>query len=336
MTSEPGPRAARKWGAGEDDDLSVQSRGTIDQRRGRTPPDVLLPLAETVVGVGTKPGRRLTAFIAVVRERKLAILSTIMIVLIVLFSFVGPLFYHTDQVHTNLAVANLAPSLAHPLGTDNVGYDVLGRLMMGGQSSLEVGLAAALLASVLGTLWGAVAGYVGGWIDAVMMRVVDSILAIPPLLLVLLLGSVYVASIPVLIVVIGLVSWLITARLVRGDALTLRVREYVQAARVAGASTRRIVLRHIIPNAVGTVVVQTTFEVANAILLLAAISYLGLGPPPPAANWGGMLTNGLQYVYAGYWWLIYPAGAAIVLTVLAFNTLGEELRDTLEARLTRR
>ncbi len=259
-----------------------------------------------------------------------------MILLLFLFSFVGPLMYHTDQVHTNMLEAHLAPSWQHPLGTDDVGYDVLGRLMAGGQSSLEVGLAAALLASTFGTLWGAIAGLAGGWVDATMMRILDSLLAIPTLLIVLLLGTVFVPSVPMLIIVLGFVSWLLTARLVRGETLTLRTREFVAAAQVVGAARRRILLRHIIPNALGTVIVQATFEVANAILLLAGLSYLGLGPPPPAANWGSMLSDGLNYLYDGYWWLIYPAGIAIVLTVMSFNFLAEALRDTIEERLSRR
>jgi peptide/nickel transport system permease protein len=213
---------------------------------------------------------------------------------------------------------------------------VLGRLMLGGQSSLEVGLAAALLAGFVGTAWGAVAGYAGGWIDAIMMRIVDSLLAIPYLLFILLLASIFTPSIPMLIIVIAMVSWLFTARLVRGDTLSLRVRDYVVAARAVGTRNWRIVLRHIIPNVMGTVVVATTFSVADSILLLAALSYLGLGPPPPAANWGGMLTNGLSYVYDGDWWLIYPAGLAIVLTVVAFNFIGDALRDSLEVRLQKR
>jgi peptide/nickel transport system permease protein len=266
-------------------------------------------------------------------KNRLAVAGLLIIVFMALFSFVGPLFYHTDQVHTNLSQVTLPPSSAHPLGTDNLGYDVLGRLMLGGQSSLEVGLAAALLASLVGTAWGAVSGFAGGWIDGIMMRAVDSLLAIPYLLFVLLLASIFTPSIPMLIIVIAMVSWLFTARLVRGDTLSLRVRDYVVAARAVGTRSWRIVFRHIIPNVMGTVVVATTFSVADAILLLAALSYLGLGPPPPAANWGGMLTNGLGYVYDGYWWLIYPAGIAIVLTVVAFNFNGDALRYTLEVRL---
>lgn len=269
-------------------------------------------------------------------KNRLAVLGLLIIVLITLFSFVGPVLYHTNQVRTNLTQVTQRPSSAHLLGTDNLGYDVLGRLMLGGQSSLEVGLAAALLASVVGTAWGAVAGYAGGWVDAVMMRIVDSLLAIPYLLFVLLLASIFTPSIPVLIFVIAMVSWLFTARLVRGDTLSLRVRDYIIAARSVGTRRWRIVLRHIVPNVMGTVVVATTFSVADSILLLAALSYLGLGPPPPAANWGGMLTNGLSYVYAGDWWLIYPAGLAIVLTVVAFNFIGDALRDSLEVRLQQR
>lgn len=278
--------------------------------------------------------RTLRAAIRWCRYHGLGFAGLVIIVLLTLFSFVGPLIYHTDQVHTNLAAVNLPPSARHPLGTDNVGYDILGRLMEGGQSSLEVGFAAALLASCIGTLWGAVSGYVGGWIDALMMRVVDSAFAIPPLLLLLLVGTIFVPSVPELIVVLGLVSWLITARLVRGDSLSLRTREYVGAAIAAGARSPRIVARHVIPNALGTIVVQTTFEAANAILLLASLSFLGLGPAPPAANWGAMLNNGLNYIYAGYWWQIYPAGVAIVVTVLAFNMLAESVRDSIAARVT--
>lgn len=272
----------------------------------------------------------------VFRQNRLAVIGLGMILFMVLFCFVGPLIYHTNQVQINMSAVTQAPSARHPLGTDDVGYDVLGRLMLGGQSSLEVGFAAAILASLWGTAWGAVAGYAGGWLDAVMMRVVDSILAIPYLLIVLILATIFVPTIPVLIVVIALVSWLATARLVRGETLSLRVRDYVLAARGAGVRNLHIIFRHVVPNVVGTIVVAATFSVADAILLLAALSYLGLGPPPPAANWGGMLSNGLTYIYDGYWWLIYPAGLAIVLTVMAFNFVGDALRDALEVRLQRR
>lgn len=169
-----------------------------------------------------------------------------------------------------------------------------------------------------------------------MMRIVDALLAIPFLFALIVLGAIFTTSIPELIIVIGFVAWLVPARLVRGETLSLRVREYVQAVRVMGGGTRRILFRHIIPNTIGTIVVNATFQVADAILYVATLSYLGLGVPPPATNWGGQLSNGLNYVFAGYWWLIYPAGIAIVLTVVAFNFVGDALRDALEVRLQSR
>jgi peptide/nickel transport system permease protein len=258
------------------------------------------------------------------------------IAVMLLFSFVGPLLYPTDQTHPNLLQITLHPSAQFPLGTDEVGYNVLGRLMVAGQSSLEVGLAAAAIASIVGTLWGAVAGFAGGWVDEVMMRIVDALLAIPALLLVLLLATIVTPSVFMVIIVLGLISWLATARLVRGQVLMLKSLAYVEAAKNFGEPAWQIVLRHLVRNVVGIVAVQATFEVANAILLFAALSFLGLGPPPPAANWGGMLTDGLNYVFDGYWWLIYPAGLCIVITVVAFNLVGDALRDSLEVRLQRR
>lgn len=273
----------------------------------------------------SKGFRRFTA-------RPSAMVGLIIVAFLVLFSFIGPLLYRTNQVTTNLGQANLAPSSAHILGTSNVGYDILGRLMAGGQSALEVGVGAAIVAMVIGTWWGALAGYFGGWVDAVMMRIADAVLAIPALLLVLLIGTIVSPSVPLLIIEIGLISWAVPARLVRGETLALRVREFVDAAKGAGASGRWIVFRHMIPNVIGVIVVQTTLSIANSIALFAVISYLGLGPPAPATNWGGMLSNGLNFVYDGYWWEIYPAGLAIVLAVVAFNFLGEGLRDSLETR----
>jgi peptide/nickel transport system permease protein len=274
----------------------------------------------------------LSAFI----ENRLAIIGLGIVVLMVLFCFVGPDIYHTNQVRTNLLEANLAPSAQHLLGTDDVGYDIIGRLMVGGQISLEVGLGAAVLSSIVGTAWGAVAGYVGGFVDSLLMRVVDSMYAIPPILLVLLMATIFAPTTFMFIVVISLISWVTTSRLVRGETLSLRVREYVQAARAMGSSRTRNVLRHIVPNVIGTIIVQTTFQVSDAILLMATLSYLGLGPPPPSTSWGGMLSNGLTYVYDGYWWQIYPAGIAIVVSVIAFSFIGDAARDAFDVRLQRR
>jgi peptide/nickel transport system permease protein len=269
-------------------------------------------------------------------ENRLAVAGLVVVVLMFLFCFVGPFIWRTNQINTDIANLTAPPSGVHPLGTDNVGYDVLGRLMVGGQTSLEIGLIAAVLATTFGVLWGAVAGFVGGWLDQVMMRIVDSLLAIPTLFLLLVLAAMFVPSLPMLIFIVALVAWLTPARLIRGETLSLRSREYVDAVRVMGGSDARIVLRHIIPNTIGTIMVNATFQVADAILAIAALSFLGLGVPPPATNWGGMLSDGVGYTFAGYWWLIYPAGLAIVLTVVAFNLIGDAMRDAFEVRLQKR
>jgi peptide/nickel transport system permease protein len=268
-------------------------------------------------------------------QNKLAIPGVVILIGMFGFCFLGPLVYHTDQIHTNLSAVTLPPGPGHPLGTDDVGYDELGRLMAGGQTSLEVGLAAAVIATTFGGLWGAVAGYIGGVVDAVMMRVVDVLLSIPSLFFMLLMASIFRPSKFVIIIVIAMVSWLIPARLVRGETLAIKIRDYVQAARIMGAEGPYNLLRHVLPNAIGTITVNVTFQVADAILAVAAMSYLGLGVPPPAADWGAMLSNGINYSYSGYWWLIYPPGIAIVITVVAFNFIGDAVRDSLESRLQR-
>jgi peptide/nickel transport system permease protein len=301
-----------------------------------TSTDVLDPSAPQLPGEPAAGGRSLRGALRDFLGNRMGVVGLAAIVLMLLFSFVGPLLYQTDQVHPNLLLVTRHPSSQYPLGTDAVGFNVLGRLMVAGQSSLEVGLAAAAIATIVGTLWGAVAGFVGGWLDSVMMRIVDALLAIPALLLVLLLTTIVTPSIIMVIFVLGLISWLITARLVRGQVLVLKSLDYVQAAQQFGEPAWQIVARHLVRNVIGTVVVQATFEVANAILLFAALSFLGLGPPPPATNWGGMLNDGLNYVFDGYWWLIYPAGVCIVITVVAFNLIGDAIRNSLEVRLKNR
>ncbi|MEI3843119.1 MULTISPECIES: ABC transporter permease [unclassified Microbacterium] len=266
-------------------------------------------------------------------QNKLAVFGIVTIVLFLVFCFLGPLVHPTDQVHTDLKSVMLPPGTAgHPLGTDDVGYDVLGRLMVGGQISILIGLAAGILATVIGTLWGAIAGYVGGVVDTVMMRVVDAGIAIPATFLLLILSAILRPSVPLMICVIGLVSWLVPARLVRAESISLKSREYVLALKAMGGSHSRAVLRHIVPNTVGTIVVNATFQVADAILLVAYISFLGMGLQKPATDWGAMLTSGITYTYAGAWWLIFPAGFCIVLTVCAFNSIGDGLRDFFDVK----
>lgn len=273
-------------------------------------------------------------------ENRLAVVGVLIIFLAVLFCWVGPLLYHTNQTDANLAfnnsVQNAPPGGGHPLGTDEYGYDILGRIMYGGQISLEVGFAAAGIATLLGTLVGAIAGFFGGIVDTILMRFVDILLSVPILYLLIVLAVIFSPSVKILILVIGFTAWLVPARLVRGETLTLRVREFVQAVRVMGGGGGRIVLRHIIPNTIGTIIVNATFQVADAILLLAALGFIGLGVPLPQTDWGSMLSHGTQYADSGYWWEIYPTGAAIVLVVVAFNFVGDALRDAFEVRLQRR
>jgi peptide/nickel transport system permease protein len=269
-------------------------------------------------------------------ENRLAVAGVIFVALLFLFCFVGPLFWHTNQVTVSMFTTNRAPSGKHPLGTDDLGYDVLGRLMSGGRASLEVGMAVAVVATGLGVIYGVISGYVGGITDAIMMRFVDIILAVPVIYLFIDLAATFKPTLLLLILVLSLLSWLGPARLVRGETLTLRVREYVQAVQAMGGRSSRIIVRHLVPNTIGTIVVNATFQVADAILTLAVLSYLGFSLPPPAATWGGMLENGVNFLYDGYWWEIYPAGALIVLAVVAFNFIGDGLRDAMDVRLQRR
>ena len=269
-------------------------------------------------------------------DNKLALAGLILVVAVVVFCFIGPLFYHTNQVATNLLLVNERPGGKHPLGTDNLGYDVLGRLMAGGQSSLEVGFAVALVATVIGVLYGVISGFFGGLADTILMRFVDIMLAIPVVYLFIDLATEFKPTLLLLILVLALLSWLGPARLVRGETLSLRVREYVEAVRTMGGRSGRIIIRHLVPNTVGTIVVNATFQVADAISILAVLSYFGFSLPPPTATWGWMLENGVNFLYDGYWWEIYPAGLMIVLTVVAFNFIGDGLRDSLDVRLQRR
>jgi peptide/nickel transport system permease protein len=291
-------------------------------------------------GEGVSTGGIGMQILRVFAENKLAVAGVGVIVFMVLFCYLGPVFYSTNQTNTNAALMystqSAPPSAAHLLGTDDSGFDMLGRIMYGGQVSLEVGFAAAGIATAIGVIWGAVSGFFGGWVDALMMRIVDVLLSVPLLYLLITLAVIFRPSLSLLIFVIGFTAWLGPARLVRGEALTLRVREYVQAVRVMGGTGRRIVVRHIIPNTIGTIVVNATFQVADAILLLAALGFIGLGVPLPLTDWGSMLANGVNYALDGYWWEIYPTGLAIVLVVVAFNFIGDALRDAFEVRLQRR
>jgi len=325
---------------------------------GATPPDLRTPLPEVpadgagpeapvpppgpdaagAIPAGGEAGTTGSVWRLVFRvfiENKLAVLGLALVILMLLFCFVGPLLYHA-QVSSATYYIELPPGPGHPLGTDGNGVDVLGELMVAGQNSMEVGLVAAVLATSIGVLWGAVSGFFGGVVDAVMMRIVDVLLSIPVLVLLIVLAVIYSPGKWTICLIIGFVAWQIPSRLVRGETLSLRTREYVQAVRVMGGGGRRIVLRHIIPNAIGTIIVNATFQVADAILFLAALGFLGLGLHFPQSDWGSMLSGGSAYMMVGAWWLIIPAGACILIVVVAFNFIGDALRDSLEVRLQQR
>lgn len=301
------------------------------------PPELTVLAPVDLPEGGRRDRGRSLAMLALFAENRLAAAGLVLIVLVALFCFVGPLIYHTDQLHPNLLALQEPPgSPGHPLGTDTLGFDVLGRLMVGGQSSIEIGLGASVAAAVLGSAWGAAAAMFGGIVDAIMMRIVDAILSIPVIVLLLVIATMVTPSVPLLIGLIASVSWLTPARLVRAETLTLKREAFVEAASVMGGARTRIIVRHIIPNALGTIVVNASFTVADGILYIAYLSFLGLGIPPPATSWGAMLSLGVNYLFQGYWWLIWPPAFAIAILVVAFNLLGDGLRDALDPRLLRR
>ena len=286
--------------------------------------------------IPAKPRSMLRRGWEVFAENRLALVGVGFVVFVFLFSFVGPHIYKTEQVSVSLSDAYCAPSAQHLLGCDNLGYDVIGRLMVGGQNSLEVGLAAAFASCLFGSIYGAASGFIGGFVDTVMMRIVDAMLSIPFIFVLIILAVLIHPNALTLIGFIAITYWPGPARLVRGETLSLRTREYVQAVRVAGGRNSRAVFRHVMPNAIGTIIVQATFAVADSILILAGLGFLGFGIQLPSTDWGTMLSGGLLYINDGYWWLIYPAGVIIILTVVAFNFIGDALRDAFETRLQRR
>ena len=299
----------------------------------------LPPLEVTRAPEGGEVGPVQSGWRLALREfvrNRLAVAGLGVLVFFVLFCFGGPFVYHANVLSTNLAATNLPPGAGHPLGTDNLGFDELGELMKGGQAALEIGFLAAAIGIVIGALWGAISGLAGGIADSIMMRVVDVFLSIPFLFIVLIVAVRYGASVLGLSLIIGVFTWLVPARLVRGEVLTLRVRDFVSAARAAGSGRLRLINRHLIPNALGVIIVNVTFNIADAILAVATLGFLGFGLHYPNVDWGDMLSNGTTYLQDGYWWLIYPVGTCIVLVVMACNLLGDALRDSLDVRLRRR
>ncbi len=241
--------------------------------------------------------------------------------------FITP--YHPDAIDAWHVL--LPPSADHWFGTDELGRDVFTRVLYGARVSLKVGFVAVGIAVLIGTVVGLFAGFYGGWIDSLLMRVVDIMLCFPTFFLILAVIAMLEPSIWYIMVIIGLTGWMGVARLVRAEVLSLKSRDFVQAARVLGASDQRIIFRHILPNALSPVLVSATLGVAGAILTESALSFLGIGVQPPTPSWGNILTSGKDYIEFAWWLSLFP-GVAILVTVLSYNLVGEGIRDALDPR----
>ncbi len=244
----------------------------------------------------------------------------------------APLLTPYDPIALDVRAIYLGPSAAHPLGTDALGRDVLARLLYGARVSLWVGFVAVGLSVCIGLILGLTAGYFGGIVDELLMRLVDIMLCFPSFFLILAVIAILEPSLTNIMIVIGLTSWMSVARLVRAEALSLRKRDFIQAARLSGASHLRILLVHVLPNALAPVLVAATLGVAGAILTESALSFLGLGVQPPTPSWGNMLMEGKDALEIAPWLSIFP-GLAILFTVLGYNLLGESLRDLFDPKL---
>ncbi len=265
------------------------------------------------------------------RRNRVAVFALGYLMLIYLVAIFAPVLAPHPPDAIDLFNQLAPPSRAHLLGTDENGRDVLSRLVFGARASLAVALAAMLMAMTVGMALGALSGFHGGWVDVVIMRFTDGMLTIPTFFLALMILAVYGSGVVNVVLAIGLTGWMVVARLVRAEVLRTLPQEFVLASRAIGATNRRILTRHILPQAVPTIIVAATLGVAFAVLAESALSYLGLGVQLPTATWGNMLTAAQHYVWTRPRLAVYP-GAAILLTVLSFNALGDALRDTLDPR----
>ncbi|MGE0440594.1 MAG: ABC transporter permease [Gemmatimonadales bacterium] len=264
-----------------------------------------------------------------IRRHRPAAVSLGVVMLLGAACFLAPFIAPYPMDAIDLASLRQPPSAAHLLGTDDLGRDVLSRLLWGGRISIVIGLLAALLGTALGALVGSVAAFFGGRTDNVLMRITDVAYAIPTLPLLIVLSAYAGATVGPMVIIISLLSWMATARVVRGEVLSVRERPFVEAARCLGARSSRLIARHVIPNAVGPLIVGATLAVGNAIMVESSLSFLGLGVQPPTPTWGNMLMDS-QATMATKPWLTIVPGTAILLVVLAFNFLGDALADALD------
>ena len=265
------------------------------------------------------------------QQNRLAVFGGGVLVVLALLCLAGPFLSPFSYEEQNLDNAFAPPNAVHWFGTDQLGRDLLVRLLNGGRISLGVGLSATLVALTIGIVYGAVAGYVGGKADAFMMRLVDIIYALPFTIFVILLMVFFGRNIILLFVAIGAVEWLTMARIVRSQVMALKKMEFIEAARALGFGHRRIIFRHLLPNALGPIIVYTTLTIPAVMLLEAFLSFLGLGVQPPMSSWGTLIKDGAEKMEE-YWWLLVFPGALFSLTLFSLNFLGDGLRDALDVR----
>lgn len=266
------------------------------------------------------------------RRHRLALIGTVVLGLVVGICVIAPLFVPESAANrVDPGHFRAPPSVAHPFGSDDVGRDILWRTVFGGRISLAIGALSIALAMSIGVVLGSVAGYYGRWTDTVIMRLTDAMLSMPSLLLLIVLTRILGASVPTIILVIGLLNWMQVTRIVRANVLSLKEQDFVLAARAIGVTDRLIIFRHVLPNTLAPVVVAATLGVGYAIILEASASFLGLGVQPPTASWGSMLYRAQGLMIQAPWVAIFP-GLMILLTVMAINFLGEGLRDALDPR----
>ena len=267
-------------------------------------------------------------------KNTLALLGLITLAFLSVIAFLTPWIAPYGYEEQNLILGASSPSFQHLLGTDIFGRDMLTRIMYGGRTSLLVGFIATSVALVIGVSWGAVAGYVGGKLDAFMMRLVDILYALPFMIFIILLLVVFGRNLLLLFFAIGAVEWLTMARIVRGQVMTLKKQEFVEAAHSIGLPRRTIIIRHIVPNAIGPIIVYATLTVPNVMLLEAFLSFLGLGIQPPQSSWGLLINYGVETMEEYPWLLVFP-GLALTITLFALNFLGDGLRDALDPKISK-
>jgi peptide/nickel transport system permease protein len=265
------------------------------------------------------------------RQNRLAMVSVGVLLAIVLSALAAPVLTPYDPTYIDVGKKELAPGPDHPFGTDRLGRDIFSRAVWGARVSLGVALLAVSLGSLIGVLLGAVAGYTGGTLDAVIARTIDAMLAMPTFFLLVTIQSLFPPSVANVVFIIGATSWMALARIVRGQFLLMRGREFVEAARALGAGPGRIIFRHILPNVSSQIIVFFTLGVADAVLVESALSFLGLGVPPYQPSWGNMLTDGQVGILGGAWWVAFFPGLMILLTALSVNFVGDGLQESLFA-----